>query len=48
VNRLDRQPRVVVPWEDIQSLLARAGGQRQTPPEALDGNIRMDGGTFGR
>ncbi len=35
MNRLD-QPRVVVPWEDMQSLLAKELETRQTPPETLD------------
>ena len=32
-NRLD-QPRVVVPWEDMQSMLAKELETRRTPPEA--------------
>ena len=35
-NRLD-QPRVVVPWEDMQSLLAKEAEARQMPPEVVDG-----------
>ena len=36
MNRLD-QPRVVVPWGDMQGLLAKELETRQTPPEAIDG-----------
>lgn len=35
VNRLD-QPRVVVPWEDMQSLLAKELDSRQMLPDAMD------------
>ena len=35
-NRLD-QPRVVVPWEDMQSLLAKESESRQMLPDAMDG-----------
>lgn len=35
-NRLD-QPRVVVPWDDMQSLLDKEAGSRRMPPEATDG-----------
>ncbi len=35
LNRLD-QPRVVVPWEDMQALLAKEVETRQTPPDAID------------
>ena len=35
MNRLD-QPRVVVPWKDMQSLLAKELETRTTPPESLD------------
>ncbi|MCJ1303031.1 hypothetical protein MMC08_005837 [Hypocenomyce scalaris] len=35
MNRLD-QPRVVVPWEDMQSMLATELDTRQTPSEASD------------
>lgn len=35
-NRLD-QPRVVVPWEDMQSLLSKEVEGRRMPPEASDG-----------
>lgn len=35
LNLLD-QPRVVVPWDDMQSMLATELGTRQTPPEAID------------
>ena len=33
MNRLD-QPRVVVPWEDMQAMLAKELETRQTPPKA--------------
>ncbi|MCJ1375190.1 hypothetical protein MMC20_006424 [Loxospora ochrophaea] len=33
MNRLD-QPRVVVPWEDMQAMLAKEAESRQMPPEA--------------
>lgn len=36
VNRLD-QPRVLVPWEDMQDLLSKELKSRQTPPESYDG-----------
>ena len=36
MNRLD-QPRVVVPWEDLQELLLEEAKTRQTMPEAFDG-----------
>lgn len=35
MNRLD-QPRVVVPWEDMQAHLAKELETRRTPPEALN------------
>ena len=35
LNRLD-QPRVVVPWEDMQKLLDQENQGRRTPPETLD------------
>ena len=35
-NRLD-QPRVVVPWEDMQAHLAKELETRKTPPHATDG-----------
>lgn len=35
MNRLD-QPRVVVPWGDMQDHLAKEAETRQTPPEAID------------
>ena len=35
MNRLD-QPRVVVPWEDMQAHLTKEVETRRTPPEALD------------
>lgn len=35
MNRLD-QPRVVVPWEEMQKLLAEELKTRQTPPNAID------------
>ena len=35
MNRLD-QPRVVVPWEDMQALLEKEKETRRTPPEASD------------
>lgn len=34
MNRLD-QPRVVVPWEDLQTLLAKEEGSRHLPPDAV-------------
>jgi hypothetical protein len=34
VNRMD-QPRVVVPWEDMQKLLAKEEETRQMPPEVI-------------
>lgn len=34
MNRLD-QPRVVVPWDDLQSLLAQEESTRQLPPEVF-------------
>lgn len=35
LNRLD-QPRVVVPWEDLQSLLDEEKSIRRTPPESIN------------
>lgn len=35
MNRLD-QPRVVVPWEDMQTLLEKEKETRRTPPETID------------
>lgn len=35
MNRLD-QPRVVVPWEDMQALLGKEKETRKTPPETSD------------
>lgn len=35
MNRLD-QPRLVVPWEDMQELLAKEYASRTLPPEATD------------
>lgn len=35
MNRLD-QPRVVVPWDDMQEMLAKELETRQIPPEATD------------
>ena len=35
MNRLD-QPRVVVPWDDMQKLLAKEEESRRTPPETID------------
>ena len=35
INRLD-QPRVVVPWEDMQDLLKKEQETRRTPPETID------------
>ena len=35
INRLD-QPRVVVPWEDMQNLLHKEQETRRTPPETID------------
>ena len=35
MNNLD-QPRVVVPWDDMQSMLATESKTRQTPPDAAD------------
>jgi len=35
MNRLD-QPRVVVPWEDMQALLEKEKETRRTPPETID------------
>lgn len=35
MNSLD-QPRVVIPWDDMQSMLATELTTRQTPPEAID------------
>lgn len=35
MNRLD-QPRVVVPWEDMQTMLAKELETRMTPPEVVD------------
>ena len=35
MNNLD-QPRVVIPWDDMQSMLATELSTRQTPPEAVD------------
>ena len=43
LNRLD-QPRVVVPWEDMQQMLEKEAQNRRTPPEALDEfSTNMDG-----
>ena len=36
MNRLD-QPRVIVPWEDMQDLLAQESDSRTMPPETFDG-----------
>lgn len=36
MNRMD-QPRVVVPWDDLQDLLSKELKTRQTPPESFDG-----------
>lgn len=36
MNRLD-QPRVVVPWSDMQDLLSKESETRKTPPEVNDG-----------
>ncbi|KAI9869799.1 MAG: hypothetical protein M1830_005078 [Pleopsidium flavum] len=35
MNRLD-QPRVVVPWDDMQTMLAKEVETRRTPPESID------------
>ena len=35
MNRLD-QPRVVVPWDDMQALLAKEKETRKTPPESVN------------
>ena len=35
VNRMD-QPRVVVPWNDMQALLTKEVENRQSPPETID------------
>lgn len=35
MNRLD-QPRVVVPWDDMQALLEKEKESRRTPPETID------------
>ena len=35
MNRLD-QPRVVVPWDDMQALLQKEKEARRTPPETVD------------
>lgn len=35
MNRLD-QPRLLVPWEDMQALLAKEYESRSLPPEAID------------
>ena len=35
MNRLD-QPRTVIPWEDMQQLLAKEAASRKMPPEARD------------
>ena len=35
MNRLD-QPRVVVPWDDMQTLLEKEKESRRTPPETID------------
>jgi hypothetical protein len=35
MNRLD-QPRVVVPWDDMQAALSKEHETRQTPPEAIN------------
>ncbi|KAI9698824.1 MAG: hypothetical protein M1836_003934 [Candelina mexicana] len=43
MNRLD-QPRVVVPWDNMQALLAKEMETRQTPPDAIDSfSTGMDG-----
>ena len=43
MNRLD-QPRVVVPWEDMQAHLVKEMATRRTPPEAADNfTTGMDG-----
>lgn len=36
MNRMD-QPRVVVPWDELQDLLTKELKTRQTPPESYDG-----------
>lgn len=42
-NRLD-QPRVVVPWEDMQDLLDKENANRRTPPKTEEGfSINMQG-----
>lgn len=42
MNRLD-QPRVVVPWNDMQDFLAKESETRKTPPEVNDGfSTNMD------
>ncbi|KKY19387.1 putative capsular associated [Phaeomoniella chlamydospora] len=35
MNRLD-QPRIIVPWEDMQDMLAKEQESRALPPEAVD------------
>lgn len=35
MNRLD-QPRVIVPWEDMQELLSKESDSRHAPPEAVN------------
>ena len=43
MNRLD-QPRVVVPWDDMQALLEKEKESRRTPPETVDEfSTKMDG-----
>ena len=43
MNKLD-QPRVVVPWEDMQALLQKEAESRRTPPETMNEfSIGMDG-----
>jgi len=43
MNRLD-QPRVVVPWDDMQALLKKESETRMTPPETSDDfSTKMEG-----
>ena len=43
MNRLD-QPRVVVPWDDMQTLLEKEKESRRTPPETIDEfSMNMEG-----
>ena len=43
MNRLD-QPRVVVPWDDMQALLEKEKETRRTPPETVDEfSTKMEG-----